>query len=84
MPFHLKITGTPSTDDAGVNVPSFQKVTFFLQYEMFHRDANHLHFVCMKMFLTAVTKDEHTSTDSLQSDSSFLLRNSMMTNTTSS
>ena len=34
------------------------------------------------MFLTAVIKDEHTSNDSLQSDSYFLLRNSMMTNTT--
>ena len=34
----------------------------------------------MKMFLTAVIKDEHTSNDSLQSDSSFLLRNSMITN----
>ena len=38
----------------------------------------------MKMFLTAVMKDEHTTNDSLQSDSSFLLRNSMMTNTTRS
>ena len=33
----------------------------------------------MKMFLTAVIKNEHTSNDSLQSDSSFLLRNSLMT-----
>ena len=41
-------------------------------------------FVCMKMFLTAMIKDEHTSNDSLQSDCSFLLRNSMVTNTTSS
>ena len=29
-------------------------------------------------------KDEHTSNDSLQSDSSFLLRNNTMTNTSSS
>ena len=41
-------------------------------------------FVCMKKFLTAAIKDEHTSNDLLQSDSSFLLRNSMMKNTTSS
>ena len=41
-------------------------------------------FDCMKMFLTAVIKDEHTSNDSIQSDSSFLLRNRMMTNTSSS
>ena len=33
----------------------------------------------MKMFLTALIKDEHTSNDLLQSDSSFLLRNNMMT-----
>ena len=36
-------------------------------------------FVCVKMFLTAVIKDEHASNDSLHSDSSFLFRNSMMT-----
>ena len=41
-------------------------------------------FVCVKMFLTAVIKDEHASNDSLQSDSSFLFRNRMMTDTTSS
>ena len=29
MPFHLKMTGTSSTDDARVKVPSFQEVTFF-------------------------------------------------------
>ena len=33
----------------------------------------------MKMFLTAAMKDEHTSNDSLQSDSSFLLRKRIMT-----
>ena len=78
------MTGTACTDDAKVKVPSFQKVIFLLQYEKFHRDAIFLFFVCMKMFLTAVIKDEHVSDDSLQSDSSFLLRYSMMTNTTSS
>ena len=84
MPFYLKITGTSSTDDARVKVPSFQKVTFFLQYEIPIEMPSICIFVCMKMFMTAVIKDEHTSNDSLQSDSSFLLRNSMMTNTTSS
>ena len=77
------MTGTSCTDDARVKVPPFQKVTFLLQYEKFHRDAIHLYFVCMKIFLTAVIKDEHASDDLLQSDS-FLLRNSMMTNNTSS
>ena len=84
MPFHLKMTGTSSTDDAKVKVPSFQKVTFFLQYEYSTEMPSICIFVCMKMFLTAVIKDEHTSNDLFQSDSSFLLRNSLMTNTTSS
>ena len=78
------MTGTAGTDDARAKVPSFQKLHFLLQYEIFHRDAIHLFFVCMQMFLTAVIKDEHASDDSLQSDSSFLLRNGMMTDTTSS
>ena len=39
-----KMTGTSCTDDVGVKVPSFQKVTFFLQYELFHKDAIHLYF----------------------------------------
>ena len=42
--FNLKMTDTSCTDDARVKVPTFQKVTFFLQYEMFHRDAIHLIF----------------------------------------
>ena len=79
--FHLKMTGTSCTDDAGVKVPSFQKVTFFLQYEIFHRDAIHLYFC---MFLTAVIKVKHASNDLLQSDSSFLLCNTMKTYSTSS
>ena len=44
MPFHLKMTGTPSTEDARVKVPSFQNVECFLQYEIFHIDAIHLYF----------------------------------------
>ena len=44
MAFHLKLTGTSSTDDTRVKVPSFQKVIFSLQYEVFHRDATHLYF----------------------------------------
>ena len=82
--FHLKMTGTACTDDARVRYPHLKKLHFLLQYEIFHRDAIHLFFVCMKMFLTVVIKDEHASDDSLQSDSSFLLRNSIMTNITSS
>ena len=78
------MTGTACKDDARIKVPSLQKVTFLLQYEIFHRDTIHLFFVCMKMDLIAVIKDEHASDDLLQSDSSFQLRNSMMTSTTSS
>ena len=63
MPFHLKMTGTSSADDVRVKVPSFQRVTFFLQYAIFHSDVNHLFFACMKMCLTAVIKAEHTSID---------------------
>ena len=44
MPFHLKMTGASVTADARVKVPSFQKVTFLLQYEIFHRYATHLYF----------------------------------------
>ena len=39
-----KMTGTSCSDDARVKVPSFQNVTIFLQYEIFHRDAIHLYF----------------------------------------
>ena len=42
--FHLKMTGSSCTDYAGVKVPSIQNVTFFLQYEIFYRDALHLYF----------------------------------------
>ena len=79
MPFHLKMTGTSSTDDASVKAPSFQEVTFFPTTEIFHRDASICIIVCMKMFLRAEIKDKRTSNDSLKSDSSFLLRYSMMT-----
>ena len=78
------MTGTSSTDGARVKVPSFQKDTFFLQCEISTEMQPICIFVCMKMFLTEVIKEEHTSNDSLQSDSSFLLCNSMMTNTTGS
>ena len=79
MPFHLKMTGTSSTDGAIVKVQLFQKVTFFfLQNENSTEMPSICSFVCMKMFLTAVIKDEHTSNDRLQSDSSFLSRNSMI------
>ena len=61
------MTGTACTDDARVKVPSFKKVTFLLQYE------KHLFIICIRMFLTAMIKDEHASDDSFQSDSSFLL-----------
>ena len=83
MAFHLKMTGTSCTDDAGVKVPSFQRVTFSLQYKILEMSPIGS-FVYMKMFLNAVIKDEQTSSDLLQSDSSLLLRNSMMTNTSSS
>ena len=84
MPFHLKMTGASSTADARVKVPSFQKVTFFYNMKYSTEMPSICIFVRMKLFLTAMIKDELTLNDSLQSDSSFLLRNNMMTNTTSS
>ena len=73
------MTGVSSTADARVKVPSFQKVTFSYNMKLSTEMPSICFFVCMKMFLTAVIKNEHTSNDLLQSDSSFLLRNNMMT-----
>ena len=42
--FHSKMTCTFCTDDVRVKVPSFQKVTQFLKYKIFHRDINRLNF----------------------------------------
>ena len=39
-----KMTGTSCTDDARLKIPSCQKVTFFLHYEIFHRDVIRLYF----------------------------------------
>ena len=41
----LKNDSYSCTDDARVKVPSFQKVSVFLQYETFHRDTVHLYFL---------------------------------------
>ena len=78
MPFYLKMTGTSSTDDARVKVPFFKKLHFSYNMKYSIEMASVCIFVCLKMFLTALIKDEHTSNDSLQSDSFFLLRNSMI------
>ena len=42
--FHSKMTSTFCIDDVRVKVPSFQKVTQFLQYKIFHRDIIRLNF----------------------------------------
>ena len=78
------MTDTSCTDDARVKVSSLQKkITLFLQYKIFHRDVIQIYiFVCLKMLLTAVIKDEHAPNVLLHSDSSFLLRYNMETNTT--
>ena len=44
MSFHLKMTGASFTGDARKKRPSFQKVTFCVQYEIFQRDAMLLYF----------------------------------------
>ena len=48
------MTFTSCTDEVRVKVPSFQKVTLFLQYKIFNRDGIRLHFVCLKMLMTSV------------------------------
>ena len=42
--FHSKMTCTVCIDDVRVKVPSFQKVTQFLQYKIFHIDIIRLNF----------------------------------------
>ena len=42
--FHLKMTCTFCTDDVRVKVPSFQKVSQFVLYEIFRRDIIRLNF----------------------------------------
>ena len=79
-----KMIGTSATGDARVKVPSFQKVTFSYNMKYSTEMSSICIFVCMKMFLTCVIKDEFISNDSFQSYSSFLLRNRIMTKTTSS
>ena len=77
------MTCTSCTDDARVNVLSFQKVTFFYKIKYSTETLSICIFVCLKMLLAAVIKDEQASNVLLHSDSSFLLRNSIKTNTTS-
>ena len=85
MSFHLKMAGTSCTDDTRVKVPSFQKVTVYFYNMRYSTETPSIYiFVCVKIFLTALIKDEHASNDSLQSDFSFLFRNRMMTNPISS
>ena len=42
--FHSKMTCTFCIDEVRVKVPSFHKVTQFLQYKIFHRDIIRLYF----------------------------------------
>ena len=74
------MTGTSCTDEAGVKVPSFQNVTFFLQYEIFHRDAIHLYF-CLFEDVTdccILIRSEHALYDLPQSDSSIHKRSTAL------
>ena len=75
------MTGTSSTDNARVKVPSFQKVLFSYNMKYSAEMSSICIFVCMKIFLTAVIKDKHTSNDSLQSDSYLLFPYSILINT---
>ena len=44
--FHLKMTYKSYTDEVRVKVPSFQKVTILLQYQIFRRDVTNL-YLCL-------------------------------------
>ena len=44
MLFHLKMACTSCTDEVRIKVPSFQKVTLFFRYKIFHRDVINLQF----------------------------------------
>ena len=68
-----KMTGTSCTDDARLKIPSCQKVTFFLHYEIFHRDVIRLYFCLFGAVSDCCDQGEHASNDLFQSDSSFLL-----------
>ena len=66
MPFHLKMTGTSSTDDARVEVTLITRSHIFSYNMKYSTEMPSICiFVCIKMFLTAVIKAEHTSNDSL-------------------
>ena len=54
LPIFFSNSMVDYTDDVGVKVPSFHKVTQFLQYKIFHRNTIRLNFVCLKIVLTAV------------------------------
>ena len=72
------MTDTSCTDDNGVNVPSFQKVTFFQHTETL---SICILTVCLKMLLNSVILDEQVPNVLLHSDSSFRLRNNIKSNT---
>ena len=69
MSFHLKTTGMSSTDNALIS----KSHIYSYNMKYFTEMPSIRIFVCMKMFLTVMIKDEHTSNYLLQSDSFFLL-----------
>ena len=42
--FYLEMTCASCTDEGRVKVPSFQRVTHFLRYKIFHKDVINLLF----------------------------------------
>ena len=77
MSFHFKMAGMSCTDDARVKVPSFQNVTVFSTiWDIPQRRHPFVFLFVWRCFWLPWLKS-----DSLQSDSSFLLRYRMMTNT---
>ena len=76
------MTFTFCTYEVRVKLTSFQKVTLFLLYEIFHRDVIRLHF-CLFYDVNDCCniKKNRIQKVLLHSESSFLLRNTIKTNT---
>ena len=52
------MTGTFFTDDAREKVRSFQKITIFLQYEIFHRDLIHSNLCLFEDYINCRNLEE--------------------------
>ena len=72
------MTFTSCTDEVRGKVPSFQKVTLFIQYKIFNRDGIRLHF-CLFEDVNDFCNFKRSGSKKVlpQSDFSLLLRNNI-------